>query len=265
MPAAPVMPSEMLLPTPADSDIKDTQELASSSQILIEFDQQTEFIPLDASPFAQEPQEFTALEEYAYPVLSQSPKLPNSLPSPEQPVHPSSPLTSESPSQSLTNSCQPSSCSSPHTNGFLEVISSPQSSSSDSLHVNISPEADSSPLPSSLHSAHANSPPKVDSPPQSPICHSPHANSPSEAGTSPQSSSPQLSPRMIPCPPLTPLPAAQSSTSLAPKIPPVQLSSPHLPTPHISTFYAETPQPASLLPSSITSTTLEPLQPCTAT
>lgn len=260
MPAAPVTPTELLLPTPINTDSKDTQELASSSEFLLEFDQQTEFIPLDASPFAQQPQEFSTLEEYAYPVPSQSTKLHNALSSPEQPVQLSSPLTSESPSQSLSNSFQISSCSSPHINSPFEAISSPKSSSTDSLHASI--DVNPSPMSSSPHSTHTKNPPEVNSLPQTPSCHSPQANSP-EAGSSPQSSSPQLSPRLIPCPPLTPLPAVQNSVSLAPKIPLVQLKSPRIPTPNISTRYTETPQPTSLLP--ITSATLEPLHSCTAT
>lgn len=246
-------PAEPLLTAPADPDNKDAHELSSSSQFLHEFTQQTEFIPLDASPFTQLQQDFSHIEEYAYPVPSQSPKssLPltptNTTSSPEHSVHLPASLVSESLSQSpMNNSCQPSSsCYNYHTNSSPEASSFSQSPSCHSHHTNNSPQISSSPLSSS--------------------CPSPHSNSSPEVVSSPQSPSPQLSPRLIPCPPLTPLPAVQNSTSLTPNIPLAQRSSPRLLTPHIQPRYLETPQPTTLLASSITPTTLEPLQPCTAT
>lgn len=247
------MPAEPLLTAPADTDNKDAHELSSSSQFLHEFTQQSEFIPLDASPFTQPQQDFSHIEEYAYPVPSQTPKMAlpleptNTTSSPEHSVHLPASFVYESLSQSpMNNSCQPSSsCYTSHTNSSPEVNSSSQTSSCHSHHTNNSPHISSSPLSSSSPSPLSNNSPEVVS--------------------SPQSSSPQLSPRLIPCPPLTPLPAVQNSTSLTLNIPLAQLSSPRLPTPHIQPRYLETPQPTPLLPSSITPTTLDPLQPCTAT
>lgn len=225
MPAAPVTPAELILPTPADQDNEDTTHGLSSSQFLYEFHQQTESIPLDGSSFMQQSQDLSLLEEYAYPVPSQSTKSfptltpPNMTSSPDQSVHP------PASHGFTTNSCLPSSsCHSSHTNSSIEIDFSSKSSACLFHHADNSPEVNSSP--------------------QSSSCHSP------EAVSSPQSSSPQLSPRLIQCPSLTPLPAVQN-TSFSPKRTLADLASPRLPTPHIPSSYLETPQHSPLLPSSI--------------